>query len=280
MNDLYIYANDKSRGGTITVIEMLSQIYNIRLIKISDIKSLNENSLVIAVQPKSIFILFFVSFFKKINDYYIFDTHPRALSFIKKSAYILISVLLILRKNNKGLVPNGPMSNIWPFKLFRIVDWSIFIKSKFKLDSQSTYNGFVYIGTCTPEKGFTKFIDFYKVNSKHKFNVLGYATNNAIREIKEHYAGEYNEGMKLENNLLLWTSSIEAFGLTFREYVKSGGKVVFLREPDEFDRVKDAIYVYGDEYKDLANVLYAISKIASQENILYGRDLNFNEEVI
>jgi hypothetical protein len=267
MKKMYLYANHSSNGGTISVINFLkSRFDSIGIDTLKDVNFIGDYC-IIAIQPKSNIYLFLNNKIPHKRKIFIFDTHPSALPLYKSIVYYILAIILKILKL-KALVPNGPISKIWPFSLFEVVDWSVFInKNKINIDTSLESNSFIYMGTCSKLKNFDQFLSFALLNNKIRFKIAGYIEYKNFDISKFDNIGEFDGFTKFDNSILLWTSRIESYGLLFREYVESGGKVVFIRAPDSFDSIQDSIYIQGKKYSNLTDLILILTKKSNQINL-------------
>lgn len=267
MKKMYIYANHSSNGGTISVINLLKSRFD--SIAIDTLKGVNfiGDYLIIAIQPKSNIYLFLNYKIPRKRKIFIFDTHPSALPLHKSIMYYILAIVVRILKL-KALIPNGPISIMWPFSTFEVVDWSVFVnKNKINIDTSITPNSFIYMGTCSKLKNFEQFLSFAFLNKNIRYKIAGYVEYKSFDISKFENIGEFDGFTKIGNSILLWTSRIESYGLLFREYVESGGKVVFIRPPDPFDLIRDSIYIHGTNYSNLTDLILILTKKSNQINL-------------
>jgi len=270
MNSRFVLYDPNSRGGTITLARVLCDRFGFKHIDGASLNGLPADAVVIAVQPMSLIRAVIAKMMGlKARVIYVFDTHPMSLKpLLKRAFYVLFAfAFVLLRKTDDCVVPNGPLSQVWPFKFFNICDWGELVEERFcgSIDGRVLRDGYMYIGTCTAEKGFNRFQSFVIDNNMSDYCVVGYVDDSSKLCVDgDQYLGEYDEKLNFDNKILLWTSSVESYGLVFREYVKSGGVVCFLRPPCPGDNVSDAVYVYGKHYKGLSSTLINVSRILKQ----------------
>ena len=170
------------------------------------------------------------------------------------------------------IVPSGPISKIWPFSSFKHCNWSFMVDAKFLKNGRRSYEHFIYYGTLSIKKGFINYLKFYR--KKYSFSAVGYLEEKSLINNCINYFGINNDNYINTNaELLVWTSKLEAYGLVFREYVKSGGAVLFLRKYNKTDRIHNGIYLYSDNYDNVHSI---VLKLANSFNQSLVRDSSAN----
>ncbi len=279
---LFILTNENGVGGTITILNELKKIYNVEVINIYKLRYLKKGENILAIQPKSILKLLLLSMVKNCRDYYLFDTHPCSLGLIKGLVY-RITAIILLSKTKRCIIPAGPLASLFPFNKFIKINWYNFVTKKFEIICKNDNNKFIYLGTISKKKYFQNFIIFIKKNKIQNLSIYGYLINtNLIPEIFfKYYKGIYKSDIVLNEKILVWTSIFESYGLIFREFIESGGKVLCLREPNKYDLVQDGIYICDSFNSDYYELILSLLEIANQKNLkekFY--DYNLIEEII
>lgn len=264
MSFLIVCRNDNI-GGTGTIISKLkklihSDIYFLKPGFISNIASLkySKAKIIIAIQPKAIFYLLIFSLIngdKKVI--FIFDAHPLGFGssikqfILRVIPYFLMSLFAYCFIPKKFLIiPDGPLNKTYPYKHFTFCSWDEFIEPKFfYADSNNSQDDFteylLFYGTPSKEKQFNNFVILAKNNVTLHFKVVGYKTRTLDSNLNIlNYYGTYNGyNININSDILIWTSKFESFGLSYREYVYSGGRLLFLRNILITDQIKNAIYL-------------------------------------
>lgn len=267
----YIIYKENSLGGTSTVVKYLQNKLDAKIITQYESDLIFcKNSKIIVMQPKAILYCALNNLFKKKNLFFIFDTNPYSFkSNIKKITYYIISVLAyIFFKRERCIIPYGPLVRIWPYSRFTLCSWYNIVSNKFynKVEKNKSLKSFIYHGTISKKKGYQKFLKFYDKN--YDFLSFGYIEEKNLFRSFITYSGVDKFDVNLNNNLLVWTSSLESYGLLFREYIKSNGSVIFLRKFDPTDRVENAIYINSNSYKNLHNLVLNIANRFPQKLLI------------
>lgn len=279
------------RGGTSVVISFLLKNINPNLYRINNIFDIlpldMRDTIIIAIQPTACFCLFFNFLLKRVSKHiYILDSHPLGFGssfkfYIKSVLYYLFAFILFLFKlSSNVIVPNGPISSFFPFNRFNISNWDYFIIPKFKGKHLEDVKVYQFLGTPSIEKGFLKYISF---SSKTNLNcyVTGYYPDQKLYSYftkNMFYKGLISDSVVNPlSDILVWTSSYESYGLVFREFIASGGSVLFLRSFNSFDRIKNAVYVLGKYNSTYEQTFFKIIKNFDQELIFDIKNKNIIE---
>lgn len=281
-----IVCGNRTVGGTGTIISILLRTLNANILYLENSVSANFNSfeksnadLYIVIQPKAIFYMFFWNLFRRNRKVvFIFDAHP--LGFIssifdyitKALPYYLISLLAWVTFDRKFLiVPDGPISTLYPYKKFTTCAWHEFIESRFtKYNSIETKTCLLYYGTPSKAKQFNNFLSLSNGNADLNLKVVGYKTNLIdVNSNSYNYCGTFDgENINITSDIMIWTSNYESYGLSFREYVFSGGRLIFLRPRLNSDRILNGVYLNFKNY-NLINVnILNIPVKFPQENVI------------
>lgn len=256
-----IICRNKSVGGTGTIISILETTLNASILFLKG--SVRENfksfekanaDIYIAIQPKVIVYMLLWKFIRrKKKIIFIFDAHPlgfvsSVFDYITKSLpYYLISLLSWHTINRRFLiVPDGPLSNFYPYKNFTICAWEEFIEERFtEHNFGENKTCLLYYGTPSKAKQFCRFLFLHKYNKFLSLKVVGYKTNLLDTYSKLlNYCGKFNgKNINISSDIMVWTSKHESYGLSFREYVSSGGRLLFLRAFLNTDRIKNGVYL-------------------------------------
>jgi len=256
-----IICGNKSVGGSGTIISILERTLSASILYLENSVAANFKSFekantdfYIAIQPKAILYMLLWKFTRrKKKIVFIFDAHP--LGFVssifdyitKALPYYLISLLCWKIIDRRFLiVPDGPLSNYYPYKNFTICAWEEFIEARFsRHNSAENKTCLLYYGTPSIAKQFNSFIALSKGRIDLSLKVVGYKTK--LLDLYSHlfnYCGKFNgENINLNSDIMVWTSRHESYGLSFREYVSSGGRLLFLRPFLNSDRIKNGIYI-------------------------------------
>lgn len=277
MSFLIVCGNDNV-GGTGTVISKLkklivSDIYFLKSGLISNIAILkySKAKTIIAIQPKAIFNLLIFSLINRDKKLvFIFDAHPLGFgsnlkqliaSTIPYYLFALFAHCFILRKYL--IIPDGPLKKMYPYKYFTICSWDEFIEPKFvnadfKNSCDDSIESLLFYGTPSEEKCFNNFVKLAKKNNFLNFKVVGYKTKilESHSNILNYYGAYNGNNININYDILIWTSKFESFGLSYREYLCSGGGLLFLRNILSTDQVKNGVYL------NLKNKMYPKSVIS------------------
>ncbi len=280
-----IICGNKSVGGTGTVISILERALNASILYLEssvgdNFKSFEKANadIYIAIQPKAIVYMLLWKFSRrKKKIVFIFDAHPlgfvsSVFDYITKSLpYYLISLLSWLTVDNRFLIaPDGPLSNFYPYNNFTICAWEEFIEERFTgLNAGENKTCLLYYGTPSKAKRFNSFLSLHKDNKALSLKVVGYKTNllDSYSSLF-NYCGKFNgKNINLASDIMVWTSRHESYGLSFREYVSSGGRLLFLRPFLNSDRIENGVYLdlKTPNFKNL-NILYILLKFP-QKNL-------------
>jgi hypothetical protein len=208
----------------------------------------------IAIQPKAIVYLLLWKFSRrKKKIVFIFDAHPLGFVetvfdyIVKALPYYLISLLSWQTVDSRFLiVPDGPLRNFYPYNNFTTCAWDEFIENRFACYNFSENKTcLLYYGTPSKAKRFNSFLSLHKHNKALILKVVGYKTklldfySNLI-----NYCGKFNgKNIHINSDIMVWTSRHESYGLSFREYVSSGGRLLFLRQFLISDRIENGVYL-------------------------------------
>lgn len=256
-----IICGNKSVGGTGTVISILERTLNASILYLEssvckNFKSFEKTNtdLYIAIQPKAIAYMLLWKFFRqKKKIVFIFDAHPlgfvsSVFDYITKALpYYLISLLSWKTIDKRFLiVPDGPLGNFYPYNNFTICAWEEFLEARFTgHNSGENKPCLLYYGTPSKAKRFNSFLSLHKDNKDLTLKVVGYKTNLLDSHSNLfNYCGKFNgENINLTSDIMVWTSRHESYGLSFREYVSSGGRLLFLRPFLNSDRIEYGVYL-------------------------------------
>jgi hypothetical protein len=256
-----IICGNKSEGGTGTIISILEIALNASILYLeatvgANFKSFEKSNadIYIAIQPKAIFYMLLWKFARrKKKIIFIFDAHP--LGFIssvfdyitKALPYYLISLVSWKTVDRRFLItPDGPLSNFYPYRNFTICAWDEFIEKRFTEHNSAQNNTcLLYYGTPSKAKRFKSFLSLHKNNKDLSLKVVGYKTKLLDFHSNElHYCGKFDgKNINLSSDIMVWTSRHESYGLSFREYVSSGGRLLFLRPFLNTDRINNGVYL-------------------------------------
>lgn len=251
MNTVLI-GNENADGGTAQVIRHLKKQLNCTVIQPRDLCSIRprEYDRFIAIQPKGIF---WAIVHRMLNpeikyQYFIFDTHPSSLNILKRWCYISLAFLALRTVgSSQCLVPNGPLAKIYPFSKMTRLNWSIFVAqlySKVSKRDACERAELAYIGSISSAKKAFRAFHFWRDAGKPILRIMAYGAEN-LSLIKGLKIVTNRSDFDLNKCLLLVSSDIEAYGLAFKEFSKSGGQIVFLRELDGTEEVKNPLSFVG-----------------------------------
>jgi hypothetical protein len=256
-----IICGNKSIGGTGTVISILERTLNASILYLessvyNNFKSFEKAKadIYVAIQPMAIFYMLLWKFARrKKKIVFIFDAHPlgfvaTVFDYITKALpYYLISLLSWQTVDRRFLiVPDGPLSNFYPYKNFTICAWEEFIENRFiGCNSAQNETCLLYYGTPSKAKRFISFLSLHKDNKALSLKVVGYKTK--LLDVYSNlfnYCGKFNgKNINLTSDIMVWTSRHESYGLSFREYISSRGRLLFLRPFLNSDRIENGIYL-------------------------------------
>ncbi len=262
-HQIKILCRQHNKSGTGVVINYLLESFKCELISRVKIRTvIKDDSLYICIQPTAVIVGLVNVIKKKSRCLLIFDSHPLSLgSPIRIVCYWLTAFFAyLLCKSSICFVPNGPLARLFPFNKFVVCNWFPIVKPKFKFLNPNHLNGFLYYGTYSNAKSANIFsnIDTYPVPKFFK----GFCENLSPPTDIKHVTIQEIEGYR---PILVVTSKIESYGLAFREYIKSGGFVIFMRRAQLDDRVKNAVYVFGKQPPDF-KILKTIDEHFDQSN--------------
>jgi hypothetical protein len=263
----YIVCKSQNIGGTAVVIKFLKNKFKAKIIN-PNLKFIISNSSVsdiyIAIQPTGVFFLFLKQLINRSKQFfYIFDTHPLSInSSTKRIIYILTAFFLfLLNDKTKLIIPDGQLLNIWPFCKFTNCSWRSLVKKRFTLHNlEEDKPCFFYYGTISKFKKYYNFIKFAKANNNFHAYSLGYLEMSISKEDNQFYKGILKNSFFAKSDIMVWTSFHESYGLSYREYVKSGGNVLFLRDLNPYDGIKNAIYYNCKDFSSVGEIIFEIIK--------------------
>jgi len=272
-----IICKENKIGGTGTVIDYISKKIEAKIILTKDFKFnciLNEsdNKKYIAIQPTAIIKLLLFNLLKPdIRIYYIFDAHPfgferNIISLMTKPILYWLSALLawLFIDKKRIVIPDGPLKHIFPFSNFTVCSWDHLVKNKFKKKYSTTVNhSFLYYGTISKQKNIGSFLKFTRNNPEYRYKIIGLKDNSFTTD---KYQGVFDgSNINCHEDILCWCSKYESYGLSFREYVLSGGSLIFLRKYNTSDRIKNSIYLNLSAKNINLNFIFKIKNKFVQE---------------
>jgi hypothetical protein len=207
----------------------------------------------IVIQPTAVLASVFNLLIGRRNFTIILDTHPLSLNGMHKTIAYCLSILLLksVINKNKLIIPNGPIAELFKFMNLTVCNWDLFVEQKFVFTQKEIAKALLYYGTYSVKKSSENF-NLFNLNGYKKL-LCGIVVD--VEPCDNIVQVEFDEISKILP-ILVWTSKLESFGLVFREYVASGGPVIFLRRPFESDRIFNGVYIDGKcEFPDLIEII-------------------------
>lgn len=218
---------------------------------------LGEGYSILVLSPSGLFVCIITlmissNIWRRAFPNFYFDHHPFAFQgsktskIVKSVAYILLPLLLLIMGRGKNLlIPDGPLTDMFPFKLGRVKNLITTDSDKFKVvnGDNTGSNVYYYIGTFSEEKLS------YRIEELTKSKVvklLGYKDGlEYINVDAESYSGPVQIPSKA---LLIWTSEFESYGLVIREWASVDLPIIFLCKPLKGFASKRSIYCIDNKF--------------------------------